>query len=106
MTTETTDLAELAAQWVTGVQELTALIIAQQRAQTAEVAELRDELHELAVTFRRHQAKAILRDVDDASAPTDEGRYGFYSQPRDCVCGDAHLSRSLYWDHRLAAEAS
>lgn len=28
-----------------------------------EMAELRDELHELAVTFRRHQRRAIMADI-------------------------------------------
>lgn len=28
-----------------------------------EMAELRDELHELAVTFRRHQRRVILADI-------------------------------------------
>jgi hypothetical protein len=43
--------------------------------------------------------------------PTDrstaaESRYGFYSVPRDCVCGEKHLDRETYWKHRIEAESA
>lgn len=31
---------------------------------------------------------------------------GFYSIPRECPCGDSHLSRDLYWKHRLESESA
>ena len=36
------------------------------------------------------------------SAVVEDG--GMYSTPRQCPCGESHLSRDLYWQHRLEAE--
>lgn len=60
-------LTDLAATFAAQVDELRELVIEHARQADNATAELRDELHELALTFRRHQSKALLRDVDDAS---------------------------------------
>jgi hypothetical protein len=38
---------------------------------------------------------------DEIRAAAREAEQGYYSEPRECPCGDAHLSRAVYWDHRL-----
>lgn len=43
---------------------------------------------------------------DPHKSPDVEDRdYGLYSEPRECVCGEQHLERSIYWRHRLDEEA-
>lgn len=44
--------------------------------------------------------------MTEATTPEYDGGNGFYTTPRDCVCGRRHLSRDLYWSHRIDHEVN